>query len=105
MRWHVTLCDLIQQVCSLRGSLTGDETTFILHHPSVSGAHSVMCECLQKDRNITIIVRLHGFPDRPSSLHGFHVHAIGNLSDNCNGAKGHYNPANMTHGAPDDIIR
>lgn len=33
-------------------------------------------------------------------LHGFHIHENGDLSDNCKGAGGHYNPAAMNHGAP-----
>merc|ERR1711874_319820 len=33
-------------------------------------------------------------------LHGFHIHETGDLSDNCKGAGGHYNPAGMNHGAP-----
>ena len=28
-------------------------------------------------------------------MHGFHVHQNGDLSDNCRGAGGHYNPYNV----------
>ncbi|VDM71166.1 unnamed protein product [Strongylus vulgaris] len=38
-------------------------------------------------------------------LHGFHVHEIGNLGNGCLAAGSHFNPANMTHGAPSDSIR
>ncbi|VDM77782.1 unnamed protein product [Strongylus vulgaris] len=37
--------------------------------------------------------------------HGFHVHETGNLSMNCTAAGGHFNPTNMTHGAPNAITR
>ena len=31
----------------------------------------------------------------PNMMHGFHVHEKGDLSDNCRGAGGHYNPYNV----------
>ena len=34
-------------------------------------------------------------------LHGFHIHETGDLSDECRGAGGHYNPGGRQHGAPD----
>lgn len=39
--------------------------------------------------------------------HGFHIHVWGDLSDDCSTivAGSHYNPTNMTHGGPDDVIR
>ena len=37
-------------------------------------------------------------------LHGFHVHELGDLSDNCAGAGGHYNPFGRNHGAPYDEV-
>ena len=39
----------------------------------------------------------------PNGKHGFHIHALGNLSDPVNGCLSlgpHYNPLNKTHGAP-----
>jgi len=33
-------------------------------------------------------------------LHGFHIHETGDLSDNCKGAGGHFNPFGTNHGAP-----
>ena len=36
----------------------------------------------------------------PNSEHGFHVHELPNLTGNCSGAGGHFNPFNRKHGAP-----
>merc|ERR1719462_680962 len=33
-------------------------------------------------------------------LHGFHIHENGDLSDDCKGSGGHYNPNGNNHGAP-----
>merc|ERR1712002_1029909 len=38
-------------------------------------------------------------------LHGFHIHANGDLGDNCKAAGGHFNPAGLNHGAPGDEVR
>jgi len=38
-------------------------------------------------------------------LHGFHIHAEGDLGDNCKNALGHFNPAGVNHGAPGDEVR
>ncbi|KAF7637737.1 Superoxide dismutase [Cu-Zn] [Meloidogyne graminicola] len=38
-------------------------------------------------------------------LHGFHVHAYGDLTNGCVSAGPHYNPTNMTHGGPQDEVR
>jgi len=38
-------------------------------------------------------------------LHGFHVHQFGDLSDGCKSAGAHFNPFNLTHGAPTDEKR
>ncbi|KHN80720.1 Extracellular superoxide dismutase [Cu-Zn] [Toxocara canis] len=36
----------------------------------------------------------------PNGLHGFHVHTIGDIGNNCTAAAGHYNPFGRNHGAP-----
>jgi Cu-Zn family superoxide dismutase len=36
----------------------------------------------------------------PNSLHGFHVHEAGDLTDKCTSMCSHFNPYNMTHGCP-----
>merc|ERR1719510_2137743 len=45
-------------------------------------------------------VRIHGrVAGLERGLHGFHVHAVGNTSENCLAAGGHFNPGQVEHGA------
>jgi Cu-Zn family superoxide dismutase len=44
------------------------------------------------DLNITGLI--------PNSLHGFHVHEAGDLTDKCNSMCAHFNPYGNTHGCP-----
>ncbi|XP_025832079.1 superoxide dismutase [Cu-Zn] [Agrilus planipennis] len=37
--------------------------------------------------------------------HGFHIHALGDLSNGCTSAGPHFNPQNQTHGAPNATVR
>jgi len=37
--------------------------------------------------------------------HGIHVHEFGDLSGGCDSAKEHFNPTNLTHGAPSSTTR
>ena len=37
---------------------------------------------------------------RPNSLHGFHVHEAGDLTDKCTSMCAHFNPFKKTHGCP-----
>lgn len=39
------------------------------------------------------------------SLHGFHVHEAGDLTDKCMSMCAHFNPFNKTHGGPDSVHR
>lgn len=52
---------------------------------------------------VKIDVSITGLP--PNSLHGFHVHEAGDLSDKCTSMCAHFNPYNMTHGCPGMINR
>ena len=36
----------------------------------------------------------------PNSLHGFHVHEAGDLTDKCTSMCAHFNPYGQTHGCP-----
>jgi Cu-Zn family superoxide dismutase len=42
---------------------------------------------------------------KPNSLHGFHVHEAGDLTDKCTSMCAHFNPFNQTHGGPDSKHR
>jgi len=56
--------------------------------------------------NITITLNLTGFEvTSQTSKHGFHVHEYGSLGDSCSDAGSHFNPHEMTHGAPWDDDR
>jgi Cu-Zn family superoxide dismutase len=37
---------------------------------------------------------------KPNSLHGFHVHEAGDLTDKCTSMCAHFNPYGLTHGCP-----
>jgi len=37
--------------------------------------------------------------------HGFHVHQLGDLTNGCKSMAGHFNPNQVTHGAPYDVRR
>lgn len=37
--------------------------------------------------------------------HGFHVHQLGDTEHGCKSMKGHFNPAQLHHGAPGDTYR
>ena len=37
---------------------------------------------------------------KPNSLHGFHVHEAGDLTDKCKSMCAHFNPYGLTHGCP-----
>lgn len=51
-----------------------------------------------KNNRIKIDVDISGL--KPNSLHGFHVHEAGDLSDKCTSMCAHFNPYGKTHGCP-----
>jgi len=51
---------------------------------------------------VTITGKIQGLTE---GLHGFHVHEKGDLTMGCQSAGGHFNPENVTHGAPEDTVR
>ena len=52
----------------------------------------------EADNKVRIDVSISGL--KPNSLHGFHVHEAGDLSDKCTSMCAHFNPYGMTHGCP-----
>ena len=50
------------------------------------------------DNKIRIDVQITGL--KPNSLHGFHVHEAGDLTDKCTSMCAHFNPYGLTHGCP-----
>ncbi|XP_019872034.2 extracellular superoxide dismutase [Cu-Zn] 3 [Aethina tumida] len=54
------------------------------------------------DNTLTIEGTIFGLT---TGKHGFHVHEKGDLSKNCTGAGGHFNPEKKNHGAPEDEDR
>ena len=50
------------------------------------------------DNRIKIDLNISGLI--PNSLHGFHVHEAGDLTDKCASACAHFNPYGNTHGCP-----
>ncbi|PKI78807.1 superoxide dismutase [Cu-Zn], chloroplastic [Punica granatum] len=50
----------------------------------------------------TVNVRVIGLTPGP---HGFHLHEYGDTTNGCISTGAHFNPNNMTHGAPEDEIR
>ena len=51
------------------------------------------------DKNV-VVVTLHISGLKPNSLHGFHVHEAGDLTDKCSSMCAHFNPYGKNHGCP-----
>jgi len=80
-------------------------------------AFPIVANCLMKGPeamgNVTFTQRNNGEVNidgricnmAPGSMHGFHIHATGDLSGGCATAGAHFNPYNKTHGAEEDRIR
>ncbi|XP_062191572.1 superoxide dismutase [Cu-Zn], chloroplastic [Phragmites australis] len=56
----------------------------------------------EDDGPTTVNVRLTGLTP---GLHGFHLHEFGDTTNGCISTGPHFNPNNMTHGAPEDEVR
>ncbi|KAF5744767.1 chloroplast Cu/ZnSOD [Tripterygium wilfordii] len=56
----------------------------------------------EDDGPTTVNVRVTGLTPGP---HGFHLHEYGDTTNGCISTGAHFNPNNLTHGAPEDEIR
>jgi Cu-Zn family superoxide dismutase len=52
----------------------------------------------EENNTVRIDINLAGL--KPNSLHGFHVHEAGDLSDSCESMCAHFNPYHKNHGCP-----
>jgi len=50
--------------------------------------------------NNVVVIDLNLSGLKPNSLHGFHVHEAGDLTDKCTSMCAHFNPYGKTHGCP-----
>nr|KYP68599.1 hypothetical protein KK1_022231 [Cajanus cajan] len=58
---------------------------------------------IQEDDGPTkVTVRITGLTP---GLHGFHLHEYGDTTNGCISTGAHFNPNNLTHGAPEDEVR
>lgn len=58
---------------------------------------------LDNKNEILVDINLEGFI--PNTLHGFHIHETGDLSNGCDSMCAHFNPKNKSHGGRDDEER
>lgn len=52
---------------------------------------------------VTIDINIQGL--KKNSLHGFHIHQYGDISDGCDSMCSHFNPFNKKHGGPESKER
>ena len=69
-----------------------------------SGIHGVV-KFAEDLENNQVKVELNIVGLSPNSLHGFHVHEAGDLSDKCTSMCAHFNPFKTTHGCPNSKVR
>ena len=53
---------------------------------------------IQENNNVNVNVNITGLSK--NSLHGFHIHEAGDLTDKCTSMCSHFNPYNNNHGCP-----
>ena len=84
------------------------DTTLPIHAIAVfmdqSGIHGVV-KFAEDLENNQVKVELNIVGLSPKSLHGFHVHEAGDLSDKCTSMCAHFNPFKTTHGCPNSKVR
>lgn len=76
----------------------------ILYPDNDSGVHGLVS--FQQQNVVSpcnIIAHVRGL--KPNSLHGFHIHEFGDLTEGCKSAGPHFNPYGKSHGGPLDKER
>ncbi|XP_050282057.1 superoxide dismutase [Cu-Zn], chloroplastic [Quercus robur] len=67
-----------------------------------SAVEGVVTLTQEDDGPTTVKVRVTGLTPGP---HGFHLHEFGDTTNGCISTGAHFNPKNLTHGAPEDEVR
>ncbi|KAG7947345.1 hypothetical protein I3843_14G089800 [Carya illinoinensis] len=67
-----------------------------------SKVEGVVTLAQKDDGPTTVNVRVTGLTAGP---HGFHLHEFGDTTNGCISTGAHFNPKNLTHGAPEDEVR
>ncbi|XP_004287550.1 PREDICTED: superoxide dismutase [Cu-Zn], chloroplastic [Fragaria vesca subsp. vesca] len=67
-----------------------------------SAVEGVVTLTQEDDGPTTVNVRITGLTPGP---HGFHLHEFGDTTNGCISTGPHFNPNNLTHGAPEDEVR
>nr|QKY65179.1 ribosomal protein L32 [Passiflora pittieri] len=67
-----------------------------------SNVEGVVSLTQEDDGPTTVNVRVTGLTPGP---HGFHLHEYGDTTNGCISTGAHFNPNNLTHGAPEDEVR
>ncbi|CAG0896257.1 unnamed protein product [Darwinula stevensoni] len=68
----------------------------VLNNPPVNG----VLEFIQQGSGSRLVLNGNVSGLTPGK-HGFHIHEYGDVSQGCGSTKGHYNPFQVKHGAPD----
>ncbi len=103
MRKLMTLTSVLLLALALFGcahSTKGPMAMAMLAPTSGSTAQGMVHFQELGDGSVEVQVDLSGVP---AGTHGFHVHDKGDCGDNGNAAGGHFNPASMSHGAPEAV--
>ncbi|CAN4120396.1 unnamed protein product [Withania somnifera] len=76
--------------------------SLLLFFKGNSNVEGVVTLSQDDDGPTTVKVRITGLTP---ALHGFHLHEYGDTTNGCMSTGAHFNPNNLTHGAPGDEIR
>jgi Cu-Zn family superoxide dismutase len=75
--------------------------TTYFNYPTLKGSVNF----IENIANKNVIIEIDLVGSYKNSLHGFHIHEAGDLSDSCLGACAHFNPYNKNHGGPNSKDR